>query len=73
MLFGLAIGGISGAVLLGSFIFFPALIALGIDYIRLNTSWHPILKLIVSIPIFLIGFIVMVTAIAVMDASGLFK
>jgi len=57
---------------MGTFLFFPSLIAVGIDYVRLNTAWHPILKIVSYASIFLLGFIMMVTAFAFMDARDLF-
>jgi hypothetical protein len=70
LLIGGLFKGFGFLLLLGSFIFFPALMALGIDHIRVNIAWHPIIKLIAYALIFLIGFIIMAVALNFMDSQG---
>lgn len=58
---------------LGLFLFFPSLIALGIDYIRLHTAWPTPIKLLAYVLIFVFGFFLMALTFSVVDASGIFR
>jgi hypothetical protein len=62
--------GIGSLFFFGVLLFYPSLIALGIDYIRLNTGWPFLLKLISYVIIFIIGFVMMITTIFLIEAHG---
>jgi hypothetical protein len=45
-----------------------SLAALGIDYVRIRTGWHPMLKIVAYIGIFLVAFVLFVTTITLLEA-----
>jgi hypothetical protein len=64
--------GLSGvgfvAMFLGSLILSSGLIALGIDYIRVYTPWHPVIKIGVSILLVCLGFLLFFITMILLEA-----
>jgi len=58
-------------LLLGSMVFFPSVAALGVDFIRLHTGWHPAVKVVVSIVIFCVAFILFVITMGLLEVFNL--
>jgi hypothetical protein len=71
MIIGGLVLGSDFALLGGVLIFPPALAALGIDYVRLHTGWHPVVKVGASILIFLLMFIGFGIAVTLCQVLGL--
>jgi hypothetical protein len=51
----------------GAFVLCMSLAALGIDYVRIHTGWHPILKVVAYIGIFLVAFVLFAAAITLLE------
>jgi hypothetical protein len=55
----------------GAFLTCMSLAALGIDHIRIRTGWHPALKLAVYVALFLVAFVLFITAIALFEVLNI--
>lgn len=56
---------------LGIFLFFPTLIALAIDYIRLQTDWPFLFKLFAGFIAFIVGFLLMLLTFGILVRFGM--
>ena len=69
---GFIVGGLAMGfrfiVFFGTFLFFPSIIALAIDFVRLNTKWHIGLKILSYIGIFFLGLFALVASILTLEA-----
>ena len=54
----------------GAFLLPLGLGALGIDTVRLRTGWHPVIKVGVSIVIFLVAFVLLLIAVTLGEVWG---
>jgi hypothetical protein len=55
----------------GTFLACMSAAALGIDHVRIHTGWHPAAKIVVYILIFLVAFIMFITAMALFETLNL--
>jgi len=53
------------------FILWMGIGALGIDYVRVHTGWHPLIKLLVAVVIIFIVFVTLVGVILWLEAQGI--
>lgn len=60
-------GGIQSLFWVSLFLFFPSLMAIGIDYVRLNVGWSAWVKFVVYVLIFIFLFAAMVTIIFLVE------
>ncbi len=55
----------------GTFLLCMSLAALCIDYFRIHTGWHPLIKLGASVVVFFIAFVLFVTAMTLFEGLNL--
>lgn len=70
----LSVGSLLDSILswfFGTFLLCMSLAALGIDYVRVHTGWHPAVKILVSVGIFLAAFVVFVMAMTLYEVLNL--